>query len=163
MTYVHKGSRGTEELKEYTETDGETVMKPLVEAHRYIWNFRYQPLTVRLLAGVAGVLTVGAAFAAPAEASPLDDNFIGALGNAGMHFGEPGSAVALGQSICPMIAKPGGNFAEVAERVRGGGISPGMANMFTTIAIQMYCPTMMANLASGNLSGMPPIPGLPRI
>jgi hypothetical protein len=35
-----------------------------------------------------------------------------------------------------------------------------MAQMFTTIAIQMYCPQEVANIASGNLS-MPQIPGMP--
>jgi hypothetical protein len=39
-------------------------------------------------------------------------------------------------------------------------MSPQMAKMFTTIAIQMYCPEEMANIAGGNLS-MPPIPGMP--
>jgi len=42
-------------------------------------------------------------------------------------------------------------------------MSPEMARMFTTIAIQMYCPSMMANLASGNLGGLPAIPGIPGI
>jgi Protein of unknown function (DUF732) len=136
-------------------------MKTLVAAHRWIWHFRYQPLPIRLLAGVAGVMTAGAAFAAPAEANPLDDNnFIGALTNAGMHFNEPGQAVAVGQQVCPMLAKPGGDFAGAVERVRGGGIPPDMASMFATIAIQMYCPSMMANIATGNLSALPHIPGM---
>jgi Protein of unknown function (DUF732) len=147
--------------KEHSETDGELSMKALAAAHRWIWLFRYQPLTIRLLAGVAGVMTAAAAFAAPAEASPSDDNFLGALTNAGVHFGEPGGAVAMGQSVCPMLAKPGGDFAGAVQRVRGGGISPEMAGMFATIAIQMYCPSMMANIASGNLNGLPHIPGMP--
>ena len=101
-------------------------------------NWRHQPLTVRLLAVSAGLLTAAATFAAPADAGPIDDQFIGALSNSGINFGDQGSAVQLGQSICPMLARPGGNFAAAAARVRGGGISPGMADMFTTIAIQMY-------------------------
>jgi hypothetical protein len=35
-----------------------------------------------------------------------------------------------------------------------------MARMFTTIAIQTYCPQEMANIANGNLSGAMP-PGMP--
>jgi Protein of unknown function (DUF732) len=125
-------------------------------------NWRYQPLTVRLLAASAGLLTAAAAFAAPADAGPMDDAFIGALRNGGVNFGDQGNAVSLGQSVCPMLSRPGGNFAAAAARVRGGGISPGMAEMFTTIAIQMYCPTMMGNIASGNIGGgMPGIPGMP--
>lgn len=136
-------------------------MKALGKVHRWIWEFRYQPLTVRLLAAVAGILTAAAAFAAPAEAAPIDDSFIGALKNAGINYGEPGSAVAMGQSICPMLEQPGGNFAAAAAKVRGDGMSPQMADMFTRIAISMYCPTMIADVADGNLSGLPQIPGLP--
>jgi hypothetical protein len=136
-------------------------VKALARVHRWIWEFRYQPLTVRLLAGVAGILTAAAAFAAPAEAAPIDDSFIGALNHAGVNYGEPGNAVSMGQSICPMLEQPGGNFAAAATRVRGNGMSPQMADMFTRIAISMYCPTMMADVADGNLSGLPQIPGLP--
>ena len=33
--------------------------------------------------------------------------------------------------------------------------------MFAQIAIQMYCPSMMADVASGNMPKMPNIPGMP--
>jgi hypothetical protein len=138
-------------------------MKALAKTRHWIWLFRYQPLTIRLLAAAACLLTAAAAFAAPAEADPADDSFIDALNHAGIDFGEPGNAMAVGQSICPMLAQPGGNFAAAVQRVRGGGLSPGMAKMFTTIAVQMYCPSMMANIASGNLSGVPGLPGGPAI
>ena len=92
----------------------------------------------------------------------MDDNFIDALNHAGVDFGEPGNAMAVGQSICPMLAQPGGSFAAAASSISHRGMSPGMAQMFTTIAIQMYCPSMMSNIASGNLSGgLPQIPGMP--
>ena len=127
---------------------------------RWIWLFLHQPLTIRLLAGAAGLLTVAAAFAAPAEADQADDNFIDALNHAGIDFGEPGNAMSVGQSICPMLARPGGNFAAAAASVSHRGMSPQMAQMFTTIAIQMYCPEEMANIASGNpIAGLPQIPG----
>lgn len=127
------------------------------ETRRWIWPFRHQPLTIRLLAGAAGLLTVAAAFAAPADADPTaDDNFIDALNHAGIDFGEPGNAMSVGQSLCPMLAQPGGNFAAAAASVTHQGMSPQMAQMFTTIAIQMYCPQEMANIASGN-----PTAGLP--
>ena len=89
-----------------------------------------------------------------------------------MGFGDPNSTAALGQSICPILAQPGGNFAQAASTVTGSGISPGMAGLFTTIAIQMYCPTMVNQMANGDFSsignlagignfmGMPKIPGL---
>jgi hypothetical protein len=140
-------------------------MKALARTRRWIWLFRHQPLTIRLLALAAGLLTAAAAFAAPAGADPVDDNFIDALNHAGVEFGEPGNAMAVGQSICPMLAQPGGNFAAVASSVAHRGMSPQMAQMFTTIAIQMYCPEEMANIAGGNLSGvgLPQIPGVPGI
>jgi Protein of unknown function (DUF732) len=138
-------------------------MEALVRAHRWIWQFRYQPLPIRLLAAAGVILTAAAAFAAPAEANSIDDQFVAALNKAGVNFGDQGNAVALGQSICPMLAKPGGNFAAAVAKVKGGGISPQMADMFAQIAIQMYCPSAMADIASGNLGGLPKVPGLPGI
>jgi hypothetical protein len=136
-------------------------MKALGRTHRWIWLFRHQPLTIRLLAGAAALLTAAAAFAAPAEANPVDDNFVAALNKSGVQYGDPGNAVALGQSVCPMLAKPGGTLAAAVSKVEGGGISGGMAGMFAQIAIAMYCPSVMASVASGNLSGLPRIPGVP--
>lgn len=136
-------------------------MKASGRTQSWIWMFRNQPLTVRLLAAAAGLLTAASALAAPAGADNPDDNFIDALNHAGIDFGEPGNAMSVGQSICPMLAEPGGNFAAAASSVSGRGMSPMMARMFTTIAIQTYCPEQMANLASGNLSGaVPQLPGM---
>ncbi|MBW0012463.1 MAG: DUF732 domain-containing protein [Mycobacterium sp.] len=138
-------------------------MKVTAMAREWVWLFRHQPLSVRLLAVAAGLLTAAAAFSAPAEADPADDNFIDALNHAGVEFGEPGNAMAVGQSICPMLAQPGGNVAAVVANVSHRGMSPGMARIFTTIAIQTYCPEEMANIAGGNLHGLPQIPGVPGI
>ncbi|OBB98733.1 hypothetical protein A5782_23725 [Mycobacterium sp. 852002-40037_SCH5390672] len=123
---------------------------------------RHQPLSIRLLAAAAGLLTVASAFAAPAGADGNGDDFIDALNHAGIDFGEPGNAMSVGESICPMLSQPGGNFAAAASSVAGRGMSPTMARIFTTIAIQTYCPQEMANITSGNLSGaMPQVPGMP--
>ncbi|QLL10027.1 DUF732 domain-containing protein [Mycobacterium vicinigordonae] len=128
--------------------------------------WRHQPLTIRLLAAGAGALAAAAAFtSAPAEASPIDDAFTTALSNAGVNYGDPGSAAALGQSVCPMMAQPGGNLAAAASQISGSnGMSPGMASMFATIAIQMYCPSVMADVANGQMPGaLQQIPGLQSI
>ncbi|OBJ01037.1 hypothetical protein A5659_05585 [Mycobacterium sp. 1165196.3] len=135
-------------------------MKALARTHQWIWVFRHQPFTIRLLAAAAGLLTVASAFAAPAGAEGNGDDFIDALNHAGIDFGEPGNAMSVGESICPMLSQPGGNFAAAASSVAGRGMSPTMARMFTTIAIQTYCPQEMANIANGNLSGAMP-PGMP--
>jgi len=138
-------------------------MKAPVIAQRWIRLYRHQPLTIRLLALGAALVTAAAAFTAPAEADPADDDFIDALNHAGVEFGEPGNAMAVGQAICPMLAQPGGNFAAVAASVSHRGMSPQMARMFTTIAIQVYCPQEIANLAGGNVHGLPQVPGMPGI
>ncbi|MCV7075975.1 DUF732 domain-containing protein [Mycobacterium szulgai] len=128
--------------------------------------WRHQPLSVRLLATCAGVLTAAAALAAPAEANPVDDAFISALTNAGVNYGDPINAEALGQSVCPMLAESGGSFNSAAASVvaRTQGMSQEMAETFTSIAISMYCPSVMADVAAGKLPGaLQQIPGLSQI
>lgn len=119
---------------------------------------RNQPLTVRALVGVACLITVATVLSTPVRADPNDDNFIDALSHAGVEYGEPGNAMAVGQSICPMLATPGGNFAAAASGVAHRGMSPQAARLFTTIAIQTYCPEQMANLMGGN--GVTGVPGV---
>jgi hypothetical protein len=117
-----------------------------------------QPLMVRALVGVGCLITVATAFSIPGGADPSDDNFIDALSHAGVEYGEPGNAMAVGQSICPMLARPGGNFTAAATGVARRGMSPQAARLFTTIAIRTYCPEQMANLLGGN--GVTGIPGV---
>jgi hypothetical protein len=119
-----------------------------------------QPLAVRALIGMGCLLTVATAFSIPGGADPSDDNFIDALSHAGIEYGEPGNAMAVGQSICPMLAAPGGSFAAAASGVAHRGMSPQVAQMFTTIAIRTYCPDEMANLVGGNRYGQAQIPGV---
>lgn len=127
-------------------------------------SWRHQPMTVRLLAGAAGLATAAAgAFAAPAEASPVDDAFISALGNAGIAYGDPLNAEALGQSVCPILSQPGGSFNKAASTVvaKQAGMSPEMAGTFTSIAISIYCPSVMADVAAGRVPGaLGQIPGV---
>jgi uncharacterized protein DUF732 len=135
---------------------GKLSMKALACTRGWVWPFRHQPLTIRLLTAVAALLTVASAFAAPAEADARqDDDFIDALNHAGIDFGQPGNAMAVGESVCPMLAQPGGSFAGAVTSIRRRGMSPAMARTFTTIAIQTYCPETLANLVNGNMSGMP--------
>jgi Protein of unknown function (DUF732) len=135
-------------------------MTPLEMTRNWIWRVNNQPLAVRLLLGAGGLVTAAALFSAPVEADPHDDDFIDALSHAGIEYGEPGNAMAVGQSICPMLAQPGGSFAAAASGVARRGMSPQMAQMFTTIAIQTYCPEEMANILGGNVSGLQQLPGM---
>jgi hypothetical protein len=126
--------------------------------------FRHQPLTIRLLTAAAALLTAASALAAPANADPnADDAFIDALNHAGIDFGQPGNAMAVGESICPMVSQPGGSFAGAVASIRRRGMSPAMAQTFTTIAIQSYCPAEISNLANGNMPGQANgmTPGMP--
>jgi Protein of unknown function (DUF732) len=117
-------------------------------------------LTVTLV-GVATAVTV----AAPAHADPLtDNNFLGALTNAGIGYNDPGNTEQLGQSICPMLVQPGENMASIYSTVSNNGINPALASFFTGIAISMYCPQMMGSIGNGTflntLSGLQGIPGI---
>jgi len=136
-------------------------MATLENAHNLIWRSNNQPLAVRLLLGAGCLITAAAMFSAPVEADPHDDDFIDALSHAGIEYGEPGNAMAVGQSICPMLAQPGGSFAAAASGISHRGMSPQMAQMFTTIAIQTYCPEEMANILGGNVSGLQQFPAMP--
>jgi Protein of unknown function (DUF732) len=119
-------------------------------------------LTVTLV-GVATAVSL----AAPAHADPLtDNNFLGALTDAGIGYNDPASTDALGRSICPMLVEPGKNMASIYSTVSNNGINPTMAAFFTGIAISMYCPSMMSSIGNGTflnqlsgLNGMG-IPGL---
>jgi hypothetical protein len=127
-----------------------------------------KPGSLGMTAKVSGALAisfaVAAMAAAPARADAVSDNFLSALTNSGVSYGDPGTAVSMAQSICPLLSQPGGNFAGVASQMGGtNGVSPGMASLFTSIAISMYCPTMMASIANGdfmNQGSQPGIPGL---
>lgn len=91
---------------------------------------------------------------APAQADVSPDQFLSALDSAGISYRDPNAAVTMAQSICPLLTKPGGDFAAVASQMGAtGGLSPGMASLFTSIAISMYCPNMMAQITNGNWLG----------
>lgn len=114
------------------------------------------------LAVSVGMVVAGEVWAPAAQADPGGDAFLSALNNAGVNYGDPGSAVALGQSICPLLAQPGGSFAGAASNIANNGIPPTMAALFTSIAISMYCPSMVASFANGNwLGGGNGAPALP--
>lgn len=109
-----------------------------------------------------GIVVAATAVPATARADATSDGFLSALTSSGVSVANPNMAVSMAQSICPMLVQPGGNFAAVASQMGGtNGVSPGMANLFTSIAISMYCPSMMASLANGNWLGQGAQMGLP--
>ena len=69
-----------------------------------------------------------------------------------------GAIAQMGQSICPMLVKPGGSLASNAAQISGhGGLAPPMAGFLASMAIQAECPGFMTSVANGNMPF--PIPG----
>jgi hypothetical protein len=137
-------------------------MTALKHSRTWIPRLSHQPMIVRVLVGAGCLIAVATASSAPVEANSNDDAFLSALNSAGVKYGDAGGAVQMGQSVCPMLARPGGTFASTASSIAGNkGMSPTMAGMFTSIAISMYCPSMVASIANGNVPNMPGLPGVP--
>ena len=108
-----------------------------------------------LAVSVAAMAVFGAA---PAQADPVDTNFVNntnfldslnrSTGLAGI---DPSTAVSVGQSVCPMLSEPGQQLADVASSVSDSlGRPLGPATMFTGLAITWFCPGAVASLANGD-------------
>jgi hypothetical protein len=94
------------------------------------------------------LVAAAAALAAPAQADPATDLFLNSLNNAGFSNIDPGNAVALGQSVCPMLANSGQTTADIASSVANrGGMGMGPATMFTGLAISALCPSAINRLS----------------
>ena len=121
----------------------------MTAAHRILCRVD-RSSTARFALLTAGVLVGAVLAAAPASADPMDDAFLTAVDSAGVAVANPADAVALGQSVCPMLSQPGQDMADTASRVAdAGGMSLGPATMFTGLAISAFCPGAMASLANG--------------
>ncbi len=118
---------------------------------------------LRPLAVAAGIFGAAAALPALAHADPFNNPINPALGGAGAGTnGISNSLAGIGQSICPSLVKPGATLASITSKLSGnGGLSPTMAGMVASMAIQMECPGVMTSLANGKMPSMPfPMPGL---
>ena len=111
-------------------------------------------MTFRRIAGagaVAGLVAGALALAAPAQADTTADDFLAALGSAGITGIDPGQAVEMGQSICPLLADRSQNTADIASTVADRlGRPLGPATMFTGLAVSFFCPRAVSDLANGN-------------
>ncbi|MDT5390565.1 MAG: hypothetical protein QOE04_4206 [Mycobacterium sp.] len=106
--------------------------------------------TARLASATVGVLACALLASAPAHADTADDAFLNSLGTAGLGATDPTDAVALGQSVCPMLSQPGQTAADAAAKVADtAGMSLGPATMFTGLAITAFCPGAVAALGNG--------------
>ena len=107
-------------------------------------------LTVTPLALSAGLFAAAMAVPAPVHADTNGDAFLAALTSAGIGSSDPANAVALGQSICPMLSEPGQTAADAAASVAdASGMSLGPATMFTGLAISIFCPGVVSSIGSG--------------
>jgi hypothetical protein len=107
---------------------------------------------------LAVVAAVGSTPAAHADS--IGDAMAPVLNSAGIGNNGPiSSAIAqVGQSICPMLVKPGSSFASSAAQVSGnGGLAPPLAGFLVGMAMQSQCPSFMTSVANGNMPF--PIPG----
>lgn len=104
--------------------------------------------------GVTGCLAVlTTPLAAPVRADMRSNAFLMALSNAGIAYPHPAGAVALGQSVCPMLISPGGSFDSVAANMAdSSGLPYDSAGLFTIVAVATYCPAMMAPLLQNRLT-----------
>lgn len=111
------------------------------------------PTAFRAAALAVGLSVATTPFAAPAQADPTDDSFIEALTEAGVGMTDRNDAVALGQSVCPMLSEPGQNMADAASKVADvAGMPIGPATLFTGFAISAFCPGVVSSIGDGRVS-----------
>ena len=115
--------------------------------------------TVRLLypmVATAGVMFAALMWPGSAHADPLLPTPAVPGTAAATNAGPIKNAVAeFGQSLCPMLVKPGSNLATNASQLQGNpGLTNTIAGAATGMAIQMECPAIMSQLANGNLSSL---------
>lgn len=104
-------------------------------------------LALRVLALTLGAFGVSAGVAAPIHADMLGNSFLNALTAAGISYGQPATAIALGRTVCPKVLAPGGTFdAVAAEMAEINGLSRERAAGFTVVAIATYCPSLLSPL-----------------
>jgi hypothetical protein len=115
---------------------------------------------------VRPVIVTAAVFAAvlgaipAAHADSAGDAMAPVLNNAGIGNNGPvsGAIAQMGQSICPMLVKPGGSLASGAAQMTGhGGFEAPMAGFLAQMAIQSQCPGWINSVANGNMPF--PLPG----
>ncbi|WAJ47696.1 DUF732 domain-containing protein [Mycobacterium sp. Aquia_216] len=99
------------------------------------------------MALTGALVATASTMAAPIRADITGNAFLSALTNAGIAVTQPATALAQGQSVCPMLVQPGGSFdSVVSEMATGSGMTEKNAGIFTIVAIATFCPAMIAPL-----------------
>ncbi|OCB38627.1 hypothetical protein A9X02_18115 [Mycobacterium malmoense] len=108
---------------------------------------------LRVLGVSACVAGLAAPLAAPVRADMRGNAFLMALTNAGVSYPHPAGALALGQSVCPMLVEPGQSFDSVAaEMEQRSGLGYESAGLFTIVAVANFCPAVIAPLLQNRLT-----------
>ena len=133
-----------------------------LETGRSTWDTAELVVTsvLRPVIVTAGVCAAALASIPAAHADSVGDAMAPVLNGVGIGNNGPvsGAIAQMGQSICPMLVKPGGSLASNAAQISGhGGLAPPMAGFLASMAIQAECPGFMTSVANGNMPF--PIPG----
>jgi hypothetical protein len=133
-----------------------------LEARRSKWDTAELMVTsvLRPVIVTAGVCAAALASIPAAHADSVGDAMAPVLNGVGIGNNGPVSDAIgqMGQSICPMLVKPGGSLASNAAQISGhGGLAPPVAGFLASMAIQAECPGFMTSVANGNMPF--PIPG----
>ena len=133
-----------------------------LETGRSAWDTAEVVVTsvLRPVIVTAGVCAAALASIPAAHADSVGDSMAPVLNGVGIGNNGPvsGAIAQMGQSICPMLVKPGGSLASNAAQISGhGGLAPPVAGFLASMAIQAECPGFMTSVANGNMPF--PIPG----
>ena len=93
---------------------------------------------VPILASLAAMIGM----AVPAYADSTDDQFLAALGAAGITYPDADKAIAAGKSVCKMAVDQNMRMANVVIAIHNSnpGLQWDKAAKFTAIAANTYCP-----------------------
>ena len=91
-----------------------------------------------MLAGFAAMIGM----AVPAYADSTDDQFLAALGPAGITSDDQGKEIAAGKSVCTMANSSNMRMVNIVMAIHSSnpGLSYAKAADFTRIAANAYCP-----------------------
>jgi Protein of unknown function (DUF732) len=99
----------------------------------------------------AGMIGLTALLAAgTANAAAADDQYLGALQQQGIGFGDPQSAIAVAHHACDALGQ-GMTPADISGHIAGanGGIDRQTAVVIVVDAAQAYCPQFVHQMANG--------------
>jgi hypothetical protein len=91
-----------------------------------------------MLASLAAMIDM----AVPAHADSTDDQFLAALGAAGITYPDPDKAIAAGKSVCTMAVDQNMRMVNVVMAIHNSNprLKWDDAAKFTAIAANAYCP-----------------------